>query len=504
MQTESSRLLLAGANVVFRIRQDIKHSTGFTVSGGVAANRVLAKLASARNKPNKQTIVPLSLATSMMRSIPFKDVRGLGGKFGARIEAALTSSGRMRSNGRWHSSKSSAQTLPVLTCGDVLDMFSSADAARELAKRCEISGEQAATVLGWVRGEGMDEVKPNLKPKSLNACKSSFLETWPELHRWLTILAEELVDRMGEDELLWHRRATTLVVHHRGALRRDHLRNWQQGNVSALTPERNRQCRMPIGQEKTIEIEAHNGEKRSAVVRVPEVSQIVGMAERLLRRLESDEEGGKRQPRILPCSRIAMSATEFADLPTGVTLTTFFTKKTGEIQGQVEEPTHRRNALHQTEAPRKRRKGAIERFFGDPTAPSRTSAEASSAEFLSKSTPVEGMNVRVFAEKETNTPCPNAPLQSAAGSSAESEAAGSSHSEALGGSWDRASITAPADGDGHLARCDRCQRLVPAHSLQEHQDWHMATELQKQLQQERAGRRASPKIDHFFRKVPGD
>jgi DNA polymerase eta len=63
--------------------------TGFTVSAGIAHNKMWAKLASSRNKPNKQTIVPASAVPALMGTIPLKEIRGLGGKLGDAVLAFL-------------------------------------------------------------------------------------------------------------------------------------------------------------------------------------------------------------------------------------------------------------------------------------------------------------------------------------------------------------------------------------------------------------------------------
>lgn len=51
------RTLLAGARLTAAMRQAVEVELGFTVSAGIASNKVLAKLASSINKPNKQVRV---------------------------------------------------------------------------------------------------------------------------------------------------------------------------------------------------------------------------------------------------------------------------------------------------------------------------------------------------------------------------------------------------------------------------------------------------------------
>lgn len=83
------RPLLLGARVVARLRRAVFEATGFTVSAGIAHNKMLAKLASSRNKPDRQTVVPASAVAALMATIPVKEIRGLGGKLGDAVLAYL-------------------------------------------------------------------------------------------------------------------------------------------------------------------------------------------------------------------------------------------------------------------------------------------------------------------------------------------------------------------------------------------------------------------------------
>lgn len=64
------RALLAGARLTAAMRKAVEVELGFTVSAGIASNKVLAKLASSINKPNKQVRVrmPTLLYTVLARS----------------------------------------------------------------------------------------------------------------------------------------------------------------------------------------------------------------------------------------------------------------------------------------------------------------------------------------------------------------------------------------------------------------------------------------------------
>ncbi|KIZ05769.1 DNA polymerase eta subunit [Monoraphidium neglectum] len=71
-------LLAAGALVAARVRAQVLERLGFTCSAGVAGNKLLAKIGSARNKPNKQTV-----------GMPLSKIKGLGGKLGQRLTDGL-------------------------------------------------------------------------------------------------------------------------------------------------------------------------------------------------------------------------------------------------------------------------------------------------------------------------------------------------------------------------------------------------------------------------------
>jgi DNA polymerase eta len=56
---------------------------------GVAHTKLLAKLCSGLNKPNKQTVVPENCVTALLHDLPFEKLRGLGGGLGQRIQSVL-------------------------------------------------------------------------------------------------------------------------------------------------------------------------------------------------------------------------------------------------------------------------------------------------------------------------------------------------------------------------------------------------------------------------------
>ena len=78
--------LAAGAVVAAAIRRAVLADTGFECSAGVAQSKMLAKLASGRNKPNAQTIVPPAAVQGLMARLPIRKIRFLGAKLGEQLE----------------------------------------------------------------------------------------------------------------------------------------------------------------------------------------------------------------------------------------------------------------------------------------------------------------------------------------------------------------------------------------------------------------------------------
>lgn len=176
--------LAHGASIAAEIRRAVLLACNYTVSAGISGNKLMAKLASARNKPDAQTIVPRSAVLDLLRDSPLRKLRGLGGKLGARVE-----------------------NLGVNTAGET--------AALSKAKLIEALGDRDATyVYHVVRGEDDSQVTTRDLPKSLLAAKSFAAERdliSVEKH-WLPILATELAQRLSEDEQAFNRTAASLTV----------------------------------------------------------------------------------------------------------------------------------------------------------------------------------------------------------------------------------------------------------------------------------------------------
>lgn len=281
--------LLAALELVQKLREDIFADTGFTVSAGISESKLVAKLASACHKPNRQTLVPSAGVLSFMASVKLKDLRGLGGKLGQKLRSAL-------------------QLEPEAPSAELQKVA--------LAELQRLLGEQSgAFVYRLCRGEDQEEVKPGeMKRKQYLSFKSLSppAESISDLEPWLTSLATELVGRLREDPT---RQPRSLVLYHRGRLDSDHGRNWMAGRTSELTKTISRSMAFPDLQSK--------GEIG------PAAANIVAEAAKkmLLERVSSP----------FPCSRLALGASDFRKVEKGSCITSFFSQRAKPDAGQHQE-----------------------------------------------------------------------------------------------------------------------------------------------------------------------
>lgn len=95
-----SRSLHGDAVAIARaIKQQVLADTGLTVSIGVAANKLVAKIASDLQKPDGLTVVAAGQEQVVLDPLPVERLPGLGGKRGAALRAAgLTTLGQLRTS----------------------------------------------------------------------------------------------------------------------------------------------------------------------------------------------------------------------------------------------------------------------------------------------------------------------------------------------------------------------------------------------------------------------
>jgi len=78
--TGSAKLFGTAEDIAKRIRKDVYQETGLTISAGVAASKLVAKIASDLNKPDGLTIVPVGKEAEFLAPLPIKRLWGVGKK----------------------------------------------------------------------------------------------------------------------------------------------------------------------------------------------------------------------------------------------------------------------------------------------------------------------------------------------------------------------------------------------------------------------------------------
>ena len=86
--TASQELFGDAVAIARRIKSRIRELTGLTASVGVAANKLVAKIASDLSKPDGLTVVPRDQVLEVLDSLSVRRLPGLGRKTGEKVEAA--------------------------------------------------------------------------------------------------------------------------------------------------------------------------------------------------------------------------------------------------------------------------------------------------------------------------------------------------------------------------------------------------------------------------------
>lgn len=86
--TASQELFGDAVAIARRIKSRVRELTGLTASVGVAANKLVAKIASDLSKPDGLTVVPRDQVLEVLDSLSVRRLPGLGRKTGEKVEAA--------------------------------------------------------------------------------------------------------------------------------------------------------------------------------------------------------------------------------------------------------------------------------------------------------------------------------------------------------------------------------------------------------------------------------
>ena len=181
--------MLIGSEIIRTVRTAVWDRLSYTCSAGIAKNKMMAKLGSSSNKPNKQTIVRNRAIQNFLGGFKFTKIRMLGGKLGDQVTALF----------------GTEQVSDLLQV--TLEQF-----------RAKLDDDTANWLFGIIRGEDKSEVNPRTQIKSMLSAKSfrPSINSVEQAERWLRIFAADIYGRLVEDGLLEHRRRPkTLALHHR-------------------------------------------------------------------------------------------------------------------------------------------------------------------------------------------------------------------------------------------------------------------------------------------------
>lgn len=181
--------MLIGSEIVRSVRTAICERLSYTCSAGIARNKMMSKLGSACNKPNKQTIIRNRAVQNFLSGFKFTKIRMLGGKLGDQVTAHFGTD----------------QVGDLLNVS--LDQF-----------RAKLDDDTAVWLYGIIRGDDRSEVNPRTQIKSMLSAKSfrPSVNTADQAEKWLRIFAADIYNRLVQDGVLENRRRPkTITLQHR-------------------------------------------------------------------------------------------------------------------------------------------------------------------------------------------------------------------------------------------------------------------------------------------------
>ncbi|TID23310.1 DNA/RNA polymerase [Venturia nashicola] len=416
-------IFLIGSSIVRDIRRAVREKLKYTMSAGLAKNKMLAKLGSAYKKPNQQTIVRNRAVQQFLSTFKFTKMRNLGGKFGDQVVAMFNTD----------------------SVKDLLDV-----SQEQMRKLGDDSGQW---LYGVIRGEDNSEVNPRTQIKSMLSAKSfrPTINTFEQGVRWLRIFAADIFSRCVEEGVLENkRRPKTMVLHHR------------QGGQT-----KSRSTAIPQGKTLTEEI-------------------LFDLAKSLLAQVVVDG-------RAWPCANLSLAVAGFED---GITnnkgIGGFLVRGDeakalmGRVHGQS--TASKQDYEHHSVKRRKLDHGnPIQQFFV-PREDSRSSTRdhSENEDAPAESPGSESGNAEVGVEPFELIEDAHF-LSDELPPSAQGVPRNHSHQQLLESYF-----------------CERCHKKVSIAEQTEHEDWHFAKKLSRQMQDEQRSGSNTPRTSHQIPKpTPG-
>ncbi|KAJ5182763.1 hypothetical protein N7492_000379 [Penicillium capsulatum] len=182
-------VMQAGSEIVRAVRKAVWDTLHYTCSAGLARNKMLSKLGSACNKPDKQTVVRNRAVQYFLGGYKFTQIRMLGGKLGEQIIS-------------FFGTEQVSELLNV-----TLDQL-----------RAKLDDHTASWLYGAIRGDDRSEVNPRTQIKSMLSAKSfrPSINSVEQAEKWLHIFAADIYGRLVQDGVLENkRRPRVITLHHR-------------------------------------------------------------------------------------------------------------------------------------------------------------------------------------------------------------------------------------------------------------------------------------------------
>ncbi|KAL5120843.1 DNA-directed DNA polymerase eta rad30 [Pleosporales sp. CAS-2024a] len=180
--------MVFASEIVRDVRKNIKDTLGYTCSGGVARNKMLAKLGSGYKKPNQQTVIRNRAIKHFLSDMKFTKIRMLGGKLGDEVVA-------------------------MFGTDKVKDLME-----QPLDQLKKLGDDTGSWLYNTIRGEDYSEVNQRTQIKSMLSAKSfrPTINSFEQGVRWLRIFAADIFSRCVEEGVLENkRRPKTINLHHR-------------------------------------------------------------------------------------------------------------------------------------------------------------------------------------------------------------------------------------------------------------------------------------------------
>ncbi|KAI9756291.1 MAG: DNA-directed DNA polymerase eta rad30 [Lichina confinis] len=463
-----------GSEIVRGVRGSIRERLGYTCSAGIARNKTLAKLGSAHNKPNQQTIVRDRAVQQFLSGFKFTKIRNLGGKLGDEI----------------------VSSFGVDTVSELLKV------PIEQLKR-KLGNETGTWVYQTVRGVDQSEVNPRTQIKSMLSAKSfrPTISSAEQAERWLRIFAADIFARLVEEGVLDNRRRPrTINLQHR------HL-----GQTKA------RSCAIPTG--RTIDEVVLFDLARTLLRHIIAEGGVWPCANLSLSvaGFEDGITGNRKIGQFLVTGKEATALRESAFAASSSLLPSVSAAAGQNFDGHVENSTKRRKLNDKTSD-----EGAgIQKFFRKSTDDScekeavrkgvhATEKDVSSEHYTTIPPPLDKIGDDDDDDDNDNdddedaskkrTPIVNHPNAPPLTSDAQDQSQTQTQTINLdkhrqGSTNDQSRPSLPETSSSSISSssissstdtflCARCQQRIPRWDKDEHDDWHFAMDLHRQEQQQ--------------------